>query len=171
MRRLSINPRPDSLTPTRPVLDDLEEDLDEHTDNSITNGYEAENNFGRSDSNLSDIQEHQLDPYDPFEESNSDGTMLSGILLICVQDQTPRSYKPGSRNVIFNLLVGICQLFTITLLFVGWFWSLAWGVEMILRSTYLRKRQNRKNKRNSILKVQTMRAFLGQSIEPVSSQK
>lgn len=31
-----------------------------------------------------------------------------------------------------NLFVGLAQLFTITFMLVGWFWSLTWGIYMII---------------------------------------
>ena len=36
-----------------------------------------------------------------------------------------------------NLFVGLAQMFTITFMLVGWFWSLTWGIYMvILAGTY-----------------------------------
>ena len=38
-----------------------------------------------------------------------------------------------------NLLVGISQFFTITFLFVGWFWSIAWGGLIIIHAMQYRE--------------------------------
>ncbi|EPB74752.1 hypothetical protein ANCCEY_06177 [Ancylostoma ceylanicum] len=46
---------------------------------------------------------------------------------------------PGTGTIrhhlpVVNLLVGVSQFFTITFLFVGWFWSIAWGGLLIIHS-------------------------------------
>ena len=30
-----------------------------------------------------------------------------------------------------NVCIGVSQLFTVTSMLVGWFWSIAWGVNMV----------------------------------------
>ncbi|EYC04233.1 hypothetical protein Y032_0089g2300 [Ancylostoma ceylanicum] len=40
---------------------------------------------------------------------------------------------------VVNLLVGVSQFFTITFLFVGWFWSIAWGGLLIIHSMQYRE--------------------------------
>lgn len=78
------------------------------------------------------------------------GTILSGILALCMGQ--PRinmkvdlwshcqifwSFQEGRKLVtlVVNFLVGIAQFFTITFLFVGWFWSIAWGGLLIIHSS------------------------------------
>ena len=33
-----------------------------------------------------------------------------------------------------KFFVGVAQLFTVTFFLVGWFWSVAWGIKMVLLS-------------------------------------
>ncbi|VDO11023.1 unnamed protein product [Haemonchus placei] len=49
--------------------------------------------------------------------------------------------KEGRKLVtlVVNLLVGLSQFFTITFLFVGWFWSIAWGGLLIIHSMQYRE--------------------------------
>uniref|UniRef100_A0AC34QE73 Uncharacterized protein n=1 Tax=Panagrolaimus sp. JU765 TaxID=591449 RepID=A0AC34QE73_9BILA len=56
------------------------------------------------------------------------GTILSGFSALCM-GQPRINLKEGRKLVtlVVNVLVGISQFFTITFLFVGWFWSIAWG--------------------------------------------
>ncbi|KJH50629.1 hypothetical protein DICVIV_03221 [Dictyocaulus viviparus] len=63
------------------------------------------------------------------------GTILSGISALCM-GQPRVNLKEGRKLVtlVVNLLVGISQFFTITFLFVGWFWSIAWGGLLIIHS-------------------------------------
>uniref|UniRef100_A0A0M3IE71 Protein SPEC3 n=1 Tax=Ascaris lumbricoides TaxID=6252 RepID=A0A0M3IE71_ASCLU len=67
------------------------------------------------------------------------GTILSGYLVVCI-GQTRIHYKEAPRlmSILVNLLVGLSQFFTITFLFVGWFWSLAWGGLLIVNSIQYR---------------------------------
>ncbi|VDM39713.1 unnamed protein product [Toxocara canis] len=63
------------------------------------------------------------------------GTILSGYLVVCM-GQTRIHYKEAQKlmSILVNILVGLSQFFTITFLFVGWFWSLAWGGLLIVHS-------------------------------------
>uniref|UniRef100_A0A1I8B1D5 Protein SPEC3 n=1 Tax=Meloidogyne hapla TaxID=6305 RepID=A0A1I8B1D5_MELHA len=56
------------------------------------------------------------------------GTIFSGFAALCM-GQPRVNIKEGRKLVTLfvNFLVGISQFFTITFLFVGWFWSIAWG--------------------------------------------
>ncbi|VBB32033.1 unnamed protein product [Acanthocheilonema viteae] len=58
------------------------------------------------------------------------GTIMSGFFALCV-GQTRVNYREGQKlmTILINSLIGIGQFFTITFLFVGWFWSMAWGVQ------------------------------------------
>ncbi|CAI4227229.1 unnamed protein product [Auanema sp. JU1783] len=68
------------------------------------------------------------------------GTILSGLAALCM-GQPRVNMKEGRKLVtlIVNLLVGISQFFTITFLFVGWFWSIAWGGLLIIHSMQYRE--------------------------------
>ncbi|VIO98138.1 conserved hypothetical protein [Brugia malayi] len=67
------------------------------------------------------------------------GTILSGISALCM-GQPRINFKEGRKLVTLfvNFLVGISQFFTITFLFVGWFWSVAWGGLIIIHSIQYR---------------------------------
>ncbi|CAJ0590189.1 unnamed protein product [Cylicocyclus nassatus] len=68
------------------------------------------------------------------------GTVLSGITALCL-GQPRVNAKEGRKliTLVINLLVGISQFFTITFLFVGWFWSIAWGGLLIIHSVQYRE--------------------------------
>lgn len=68
------------------------------------------------------------------------GTILSGIAALCM-GQPRVNLKEGRKLVtlLVNLLVGISQFFTITFLFVGWFWSIAWGGLIIIHAMQYRE--------------------------------
>ncbi|ETN82204.1 hypothetical protein NECAME_08078 [Necator americanus] len=68
------------------------------------------------------------------------GTILSGISALCM-GQPRVNLKEGRKLVtlVVNLLVGVSQFFTITFLFVGWFWSIAWGGLLIIHSMQYRE--------------------------------
>ncbi|KAE9416741.1 hypothetical protein Angca_008401 [Angiostrongylus cantonensis] len=67
------------------------------------------------------------------------GTILAGISALCM-GQPRVNLKEGRKLVtlVVNLLVGVSQFFTITFLFVGWFWSIAWGGLIIIHSMQYR---------------------------------
>ncbi|KAL3985086.1 putative integral membrane protein [Acanthocheilonema viteae] len=67
------------------------------------------------------------------------GTILSGISVLCM-GQPRINFKEGRKlmTLFVNFLVGISQFFTITFLFVGWFWSIAWGGLIIIHSMQYR---------------------------------
>ncbi|KAM3717951.1 Protein stum [Dirofilaria immitis] len=67
------------------------------------------------------------------------GTILSGISALCM-GQPRINLKEGRKliTLFVNFLVGISQFFTITFLFVGWFWSIAWGGLIIIHSMQYR---------------------------------
>ncbi|VDK63963.1 unnamed protein product [Onchocerca ochengi] len=67
------------------------------------------------------------------------GTILSGISALCI-GQPRINFKEGRKliTLFVNFLVGISQFFTITFLFVGWFWSIAWGGLIIIHSMQYR---------------------------------
>ncbi|VDN52850.1 unnamed protein product [Dracunculus medinensis] len=61
------------------------------------------------------------------------GTVVSGCLALCM-GQTRVNYREAQKlmTLLINSIVGVCQFFTITFMFVGWFWSIAWGGTMII---------------------------------------
>jgi hypothetical protein len=63
-----------------------------------------------------------------------EGTILSGFLIICFGEVRLATKGGGQKLVtlVVNILVGLCQFVTIILLLVGWFWSIAWGVYMVI---------------------------------------
>ncbi|CAJ0929739.1 unnamed protein product, partial [Mesorhabditis belari] len=67
------------------------------------------------------------------------GTILSGISALCM-GQPRINMKEGRKlmTLIINFLVGVSQFFTITFIFVGWFWSIAWGGLLIIHSMQYR---------------------------------
>lgn len=74
------------------------------------------------------------------------GTILSGISALCM-GQPRIHFKEGRKlmTLLVNFLVGISQFFTITFLFVGWFWSVAWGGLIIIHSSKFKLISNSKS--------------------------
>uniref|UniRef100_A0A0K0ED68 Protein SPEC3 n=1 Tax=Strongyloides stercoralis TaxID=6248 RepID=A0A0K0ED68_STRER len=68
------------------------------------------------------------------------GTIFSGFFVLCM-GQPRVNCKEGRKlvSLLINILVGISQFFTITFLFVGWFWSIAWGGLIIIHSIQYRE--------------------------------
>jgi hypothetical protein len=67
--------------------------------------------------------------------------MLSGILICCMGKPRLAENKSSSnlgQTFFTNLVVGICQLSTIFLLLVGWFWSVAWGFYLVIIASELK---------------------------------
>ncbi|PIO73949.1 hypothetical protein TELCIR_04060 [Teladorsagia circumcincta] len=66
------------------------------------------------------------------------GLNITGVVLAAQEEaHTQKETKSGDKVV--NLLVGVSQFFTITFLFVGWFWSIAWGGLLIIHSMQYRE--------------------------------
>ncbi|KAI1719387.1 ectodermal ciliogenesis protein [Ditylenchus destructor] len=68
------------------------------------------------------------------------GTVMSGVAALCM-GQPRINIKEGRKLVTLfvNFLVGVSQFFTITFIFVGWFWSIAWGGLIIIHSMQYRE--------------------------------
>jgi len=68
------------------------------------------------------------------------GTILSGFCALCM-GQPRINWKEARKlgTMGLNLIVGISQFFTITFLFVGWFWSIAWGGLIIIHAMQYRE--------------------------------
>lgn len=63
------------------------------------------------------------------------GTVLSGFsILFCGETRIQAKEDQKTVTLCVNVWVGVSQLFTVTFLFVGWFWSLAWGVKLVTLS-------------------------------------
>ncbi|CAD5121323.1 DgyrCDS9850 [Dimorphilus gyrociliatus] len=61
------------------------------------------------------------------------GTILSGLCLFCCGKSRLASKDNDIMTVLcVNICIGISQLFTVTFLLVGWFWSLTWGIYMVI---------------------------------------
>jgi hypothetical protein len=60
------------------------------------------------------------------------GTILSGFSILCCGECRVQT-KDDQRLVTLcvNVCIGVSQLFTVTFMLVGWFWSIAWGVNMV----------------------------------------
>ena len=67
------------------------------------------------------------------------GTMLSGFFIFC--GGKSRIPSKTETDVIVtlcvNIWVGVSQLFTVSFLLVGWFWSFAWGIKIVILSGIL----------------------------------
>lgn len=63
------------------------------------------------------------------------GTVLSGFsILFCGETRIQAKEDQKTVTLCVNVWVGVSQLFTVTFLFVGWFWSLAWGIKLVTLS-------------------------------------
>lgn len=64
------------------------------------------------------------------------GTIISGLCIFwCAKSRVPPKFDQDPILIAcVNLWVGLAQLFTVTFLLVGWFWSVAWGIRMVLLS-------------------------------------
>ena len=61
------------------------------------------------------------------------GTMLCGLCILCC-GRVRMSSKEGTpmTALYVNIMVGTAQLFTVTFMLVGWFWSFTWGIYMVI---------------------------------------
>jgi hypothetical protein len=60
------------------------------------------------------------------------GTILSGFSILCCGECRVQT-KDDQRLVTLcvNVCIGVSPLFIVTFMLVGWFWSIAWGVNMV----------------------------------------
>ncbi|WAR19205.1 SPC3-like protein [Mya arenaria] len=86
-------------------------------------------------------------------------TVLSGMCIFCCgKSRIPVKYDQDHVVILCtNTWVGVAQLFTVTFLFVGWFWSLAWGIKMIILS--VQRRQELADQRAIELQTMALSAF------------
>ncbi|XP_041352715.1 protein stum-like [Gigantopelta aegis] len=86
------------------------------------------------------------------------GTVLSGIsILCCGKTRVTSKDDHVTVTVCVNICVGVAQLFTITFCLVGWFWSIAWGIKMVILSVEYRREL--KAKREMELQAMALSAF------------
>uniref|UniRef100_A0A1I8HBX9 Protein SPEC3 n=1 Tax=Macrostomum lignano TaxID=282301 RepID=A0A1I8HBX9_9PLAT len=87
------------------------------------------------------------------------GTILSGLLYLCVGPKEHRKVQGFFKPVCINFWVGISQLVTVTFLLVGWFWSLAWGVYAVQKA--LDQRDELRRKRKQEIAEKALNALMG----------
>jgi hypothetical protein len=91
------------------------------------------------------------------------GTLLSGILILCVGETRLDSKGENQRlpTLLVNFTIGICQMLTIVLLLVGWFWSIAWGFYMIIISLEKKRELDAllERQRSDELKLKSIKAL------------
>nr|KAI8741211.1 hypothetical protein BgiMline_022743 [Biomphalaria glabrata] len=86
------------------------------------------------------------------------GTALSGLsILCCGQARVSNKNDQILTTLCANCLVGLAQLFTVTFLLVGWFWSIGWGIQMV--SLSVQHREEMKKLRAKELQALALSAF------------
>ncbi|XP_033734224.1 uncharacterized protein LOC117323249 [Pecten maximus] len=86
------------------------------------------------------------------------GTILSGCsILCCGKSRVQAKDDQLTVTLCVNIMVGVAQLFTVTFLLVGWFWSLAWGLKMV--SIAVEARHLKKQQRERELQALALSAF------------
>ncbi|KAK7103353.1 micronuclear linker histone polyprotein-like [Littorina saxatilis] len=86
------------------------------------------------------------------------GTVVSGMsVLCCSQSRISSKGDTKANTVCVNIFVGAAQLGTVTFFLVGWFWSLAWGVKMVILA--VEHREELKQQREKELQALALRAF------------
>ncbi|XP_061168830.1 uncharacterized protein LOC133178084 [Saccostrea echinata] len=116
----------------------------------------------------SDPYIHSAIPYLPLQLSviclvmniflPGSGTVLSGFaILFCGETRIQTKEDQKTVTLCVNLSVGVSQLFTVTFLLVGWFWSLAWGIKLVTLSVEYKR--HLKQKRERELQVIALKAF------------
>ncbi|XP_060071588.1 uncharacterized protein LOC132551465 [Ylistrum balloti] len=86
------------------------------------------------------------------------GTILSGCsILCCGKSRVQAKDDQITVTLCVNIMVGVAQLFTVTFLLVGWFWSLAWGLTMV--SVAVESRYQKKQQRERELQALALSAF------------
>ncbi|XP_062570403.1 uncharacterized protein LOC134232456 [Saccostrea cucullata] len=116
----------------------------------------------------SDPYIHSAIPYLPLQLSviclvmniflPGSGTVLSGFaILFCGETRIQTKEDQKTVTLCVNLSVGVSQLFTVTFLLVGWFWSLAWGIKLVTLSVEYKRQLKQKRERE--LQVIALKAF------------
>ena len=60
------------------------------------------------------------------------GTILSGFSILCCGEcRVQTKHDQRLVTLCVNVCIGVSPLFTVTFMLVGWFWSIAWGVNMV----------------------------------------
>uniref|UniRef100_A0A8W8I5Q1 Uncharacterized protein n=1 Tax=Magallana gigas TaxID=29159 RepID=A0A8W8I5Q1_MAGGI len=89
---------------------------------------------------------------------SSKRTVLSGFsILFCGETRIQAKEDQKTVTLCVNVWVGVSQLFTVTFLFVGWFWSLAWGIKLVTLSVEYKRQLKQKRERE--LQVIALKAF------------
>ncbi|KAL4237968.1 hypothetical protein ACF0H5_002678 [Mactra antiquata] len=87
------------------------------------------------------------------------GTMISGFCIFCcATSRVPAKYDQEPILLLcVNIWVGLAQLFTVTFMLVGWFWSVAWGIRMIFLA--LERREELRLQRVREIQERTVQVF------------
>ncbi|XP_059140676.1 uncharacterized protein LOC131928623 [Physella acuta] len=86
------------------------------------------------------------------------GTALSGLsILCCGQARISNKSDQIFTTLCANCMVGLAQLFTVTFMLVGWFWSIGWGIQMV--SLSVQHREEMKQQRTKELQALALSAF------------
>ncbi|XP_066282380.1 cylicin-2-like isoform X1 [Branchiostoma lanceolatum] len=73
------------------------------------------------------------------------GTLLSGFCLLCKWGVRDPNAGPNQKDedlghaLYLNVVVALSQMITITFMLVGYFWSVAWGAQMVRMAVELRR--------------------------------
>ncbi|XP_072018134.1 uncharacterized protein [Amphiura filiformis] len=91
------------------------------------------------------------------------GTIISSFSLLCCNKQQTDGTNKGKKEsavdlMITNLCVGISQLFTVTFFFIGFIWSVTWGVFMV-QFAYVQYKKD-KEERERLAAISVANAFL-----------
>ncbi|XP_012934555.1 uncharacterized protein LOC101850126 [Aplysia californica] len=86
------------------------------------------------------------------------GTAVSGLsILCCGQPRLSGKTDQLMSTICANLMLGLAQLFTVTFLLVGWFWSIGWGFKLVALS--VQHREEMKEQRAKELQALALSAF------------
>ncbi|KAI0229729.1 hypothetical protein LSAT2_019835 [Lamellibrachia satsuma] len=88
------------------------------------------------------------------------GTMLSGLSILCCGKVRLSSKEGTPMTALYvNIMVGVAQLFTVTFMLVGWFWSFIWGIYMVILA--LEDRKDRKARKEKQIQAKALTALSG----------
>lgn len=79
------------------------------------------------------VQQSNLVLHLLFDFAFTLGTILSGFCIFCCgRPRVHTKEDPVLLTFCVNVAVGLMQLFTVSFMMVGWFWSVVWGIYMII---------------------------------------
>ncbi|KAK2174192.1 hypothetical protein NP493_818g00019 [Ridgeia piscesae] len=88
------------------------------------------------------------------------GTMVSGLSILCCGKSRLSSKEGTPMTALYvNIMVGVAQLFTVTFMLVGWFWSFTWGIYMVILA--LEDRKERKARKEKQIQAKALTALSG----------